>query len=303
LSNIPSSKGAPGRKRKVRRKLVNFGEFVKSAREACAPSQQEAVAVLAKAGLKIGQSWVAMLETGRISDPDASTLAKVAAAFQIDPDALAYALIRDKYQLDDLSVVSPISRERWKTVAGLLKPFPCVAGVEGLEIEQLHAKAHLLESEMLDVEGLARWQREFPKLKEVWVVTPQFQDDRNAALRETVIHNLGRGVKFFYFLPKSDLEEGRPFWLFLRRITHDHPALRSRVQKQMLGIGLEEPELRWLLTDLIVANPTDPATRTGFVGLRHDRALTFARRMSDLDAESAVHGIMPFLAKRTRVSA
>jgi transcriptional regulator with XRE-family HTH domain len=303
LLNTAPKKGAPGRKRKARRKLVNFGEFVKSAREARVSSQQQAVGVLdKKGGLKIAQSWVAMLETGRISDPDAPTLAKVAQAFQIDYDTLAYALILDKYQLDDLSIVSPVSRERWKAVASLLQSFPAVGKVDGLEIEQLHAKSRMLASEILDAEGLARWQREFPKLKELWIVTPHFQDDKNAALRQTVVHNLERSVRHFYFVPKIDLEEGRPFWLFLRRLAQDHPALRSRPQKQIHAIGLDEAELRWIVSDLLIANPTDPATRTGFVGIRHDRALQFACRMSGLDIEAAVSGIMPFLAKRVRIS-
>jgi len=180
-----------------------------------------------------------------------------------------------------------------------LQPFPTIGRVEGLENDQLRAKGELLKSEVLDLEGLARWQREFPGLKELWIVSPQFQDDKNLTLRNAVIHNLGRGVRYFYFVPKIDLEEGRPFWFFRRRLIQDQPTLRKRVEKQIHGIGLDEAELRWIATDLVVANPTDPATRTGFVGLRHDRAMTFACRMSGLDAEAAVQGVMPFLAKRS----
>jgi transcriptional regulator with XRE-family HTH domain len=280
--------------------LVNFGEFVKSARERLASSQEQAKEILAKAGLTVSQSWVAMLETGRISDPDVSTLVKLAKAYDIDLDQLVYALIRDKYKLDDLSVVSLVSRERWRVCAELLRHFPAVGGVEGLEADQLRAKREMLQAEILDLPGLARWQREFRRLKELWIVAPHFQDDKDPALREAVIHNLGRGVRSFYFIRKTDLDEGRPFWLFLRRLAQDYPALKNRLQKQIHGVGLEEAELRWLMTDLMIANPTEPASRTGFVGLRQDHAMKFACRMSTIDAEAAVHGIMPFLAKRSR---
>jgi transcriptional regulator with XRE-family HTH domain len=300
LPTKPSRKATSGRKPKIRRKLARFGEFVQSARERCAASQQQALELLIRAGLKMSQSWVAQIETGRIMDPDAATLGKLAQAYGLDRDELVYALIRDKYQLDDLSVVSPLSRERWRACADLLRDFPAIGKVEGLEIDQLRGKSQMLQLEILDLEGLARWQREFPKLKELWIVSPHFQDDKDPGLREAVVHNLGRGVRHFYFVPKIDLEEGRPFWLFLRRLAQDHPPLRNRLQKQVHGVGLDEAELRWIATDLIIANPTDPASRTAFVGLRHDRALKFACRMSDLDAESAVHGIMPFLTKRLK---
>ena len=271
---------------------------MKTAREAVAPSQQKALPLLAKAGLKNSQSWVAALEVGAITDPDPAIIRKLEKAYGVDYDRIVYELIREKYSLDDLSQVTPLSRERWQTAAMVLKDFKTVGTVEGLEIDQLHAKSRMLESEMLDVDGLARWQREFAKLKELWIVTPHFQDDKNATLREAVIHNLGRGVQYFYFVPKIDLDEGRPFWLFLRRLAQDHPNLRNRRGKQIHGVGLDETELRWIMADLLIANPTDPATRTGFVGLRHDRALQFACRMSNLDAEAAAHGIMPFLATR-----
>jgi transcriptional regulator with XRE-family HTH domain len=299
LPNNPAPKPHK-RKRTGRRKLPLFGEFIKSARENRAASQQQACLVLAQAGLKVSQSWVAQLETGRITDPDSEVLRRIEAAYGIGYDRLVYALIRDKYGLDDLAQVTPVSRERWQTVAGVLKDFKTVGKVEGLVIDQLRAKAQMLESELLGLEGLARWQREFPKLKELWNVSPHFQDDKDPGLREAVVHNLGRGVQYFYFVPKIDLQEGRPFWLFLRRLAQDHPALRNRFQKQIHGVGLDEAELRWIAADLIIANPTDPATRTGFVGLRDDRALSFARRMSSLDAEAVVQGIMPSLAKRGR---
>ncbi len=298
---IPPRKTTSGRKRKVRRKLINFGEFVKSARERSAPSQQQAVYVLAQAGLKMSQSWVAQIETGRITDPDTPILLKLAEAYGLDFDQLVYALVRDKYQLDDLAQVTALSRERWRTIAPAFRSYPKVGGVEGLEVDQLRAKAQMLESEILHVAGLAKWQKDFPKLKELWMVAQQFQDDKDPALRDAVIHNLGRSVHFFYFVRKTDIDEGRPFWLFLRRLAQDHPSLRNRLQKQIHGIGLDESELRWLLTDFIVANPGDPATRTGFIGLRHDHAMKFARRMSNLDVEAAVHGIMPFLTKRNRL--
>lgn len=294
----PSTKAVPGRKPKPRRRFARFGAFLKAAREAVASSQQKALPILAKAGLKVSQSWVGSLEVGAITDPDPAIIRKLEKAYGVDYDRIVYELIRDKYSLDDPAHVTQLTRERWQTVASVLRNFDTVARVKGLEIEQVRARARMLDSELLDVEGLARWQQEFPKLKELWLVTPHFQDDKSLALRDAVIQNLNRGVRYFYFVPKIDLEEGHPFWLFLRRLAQDHPVLRNRLQKQIHGVGLDETELRWIASDLIIANPTDPATRTAFIGLRRDRVLRFACRISDLDAEAIVQGIMPFLTKR-----
>ena len=289
----------PTKRYKRRQKLLAFGEFIKTAREVKIPSQLKATEVLAAQRLQVSQSWVAQLETGRITDPDPEVLRIIETAYGVDYDRLVYALIRDKYRLDDRAFATSLSRLRWQAFAALLNRFESTGSVPGLEEDQLRAKTRMLESQILDVEGLARWQREFPQLKELWIVTPHFQDDKDAALRETVIHNIGRGVRYFYFVPGVALEEGRPFWLFLRRLVQDQSTLRTRIQKQIHGVGLGEAELRWIVSDLIVANPTDPATRTGFIGIRQDHALKFACRMSGLDVEAAVQGILPFLAKRT----
>jgi len=50
---------------------------MKTAREVVAPSQQKALPLLAKAGLKNSQSWVAALEVGAITDPDPSIIRKL----------------------------------------------------------------------------------------------------------------------------------------------------------------------------------------------------------------------------------
>jgi transcriptional regulator with XRE-family HTH domain len=111
---------SPGTRYKRRKKLVEFGEFVKSAREAKIPSQQKAVEVFARHGLEISQSWAAQLETGRLTDPDPEILRKIEAAYGVDYDRLVYALVRDKYRLDDHAVASPLTRQRWQILAALL---------------------------------------------------------------------------------------------------------------------------------------------------------------------------------------
>ena len=156
---------SPGTRHKRRKKLLAFGEFVKTAREAKIASQQKAADLFTKHGLEVSQSWVAQLEKGRLTDPDTEVLRKIEAVYGIDYDQLVYALIRDKYRLDDRAFVTPVSRQRWQAAQALLKPFPTVGSVPGLEEDQLRAKSALLSEEVLDPEGLAAWQSLFPNLR------------------------------------------------------------------------------------------------------------------------------------------
>lgn len=151
---------------------------------------------------------------------------------------------------------------------------------------------------MLDVEGLSRWQANFPNLKELWIISPAFRDDKQPHLRASIADNLKRGVRFLYFLGKADLEEGKPFWLFLRRLAAELRKSSAQVEKQIQAIPLDETERRWITSDLFLANPTDPVTRAGFVGLRYDQANRFAFRMSDWDVEVTVGSISPLVVKK-----
>lgn len=280
---------------KRRQKLHQFGEAVKSAREVTAPSQQKAVEILARHDLKVSQSWVAQLETGRITDADPEILRKIEAAYGIDYDRLVYALVCDKYRLNDPSFVSTATRKRWEAVERLMPPSFADNRAPLHEYEQ-RAKEALLAEEMLDLEGLAAWHRSFPDLKEIWASGDLFLDDRIPLLHGTILENLKRGVRFLFFVDKRDLDEGKPFWLFLKRL---QAGIRSvKVQQQIRTVPLEEAELRWITSDFLLANPTDPSSRAGFLALRSSQSARFAFRMADRQVEAIVAGFVPFLIKK-----
>jgi transcriptional regulator with XRE-family HTH domain len=109
LPKIASMTSVHGRKPKLRRRLLNFGNLIRRAREARVSSQQQAVPLLAKAGLKVSQSWVAQLETGRITEPSPEILRQIEQAYGIDYDRLVYTFIRDKFRLSDPVFVSAVS--------------------------------------------------------------------------------------------------------------------------------------------------------------------------------------------------
>src|SRR5260370_35618272 len=100
--------------------------------------------MLAKAGLKVSQSWVGSVEVGAITDPDPAIIRKLEKAYGVDYDRIVYELIRDKSSLDDPAHVRQLTRERWQTVASVFRNFDTVPGVTGLEIEQGRARARII---------------------------------------------------------------------------------------------------------------------------------------------------------------
>src|SRR5260370_24882134 len=97
--------------------------------------------MLAKAGLKVSQSWVGSVEVGAITDPDPAIIRKLEKAYGVDYDRIVYELIRDKYSLDDPAHVTQLTRERWQTVASGLRNFETVARVKRLGSEHVSRRA------------------------------------------------------------------------------------------------------------------------------------------------------------------
>ena len=175
-------------------------------------------------------------------------------------------------------------------------PPPHSSGKPPLHDYEQRAKETLLSHEVLELEGLAAWQRSFPDLNEIWASGELFLDDRIPLLHTPVLENLKRGVRFLFFVDKHDLEEGKPFWLFLKRLQAE--VRSAKVQQQIRAVPLEEAELRWITSDFLLSNPTDPSTRAGFLVIRSSQSVRFAFRIVDRQVEAMVAAFIPFLIKK-----
>ena len=103
---------------------------------------------------------------------------------------------------------TPLDRARWDIVESSLARVGEIGCGTDLELDQLRARASLLrEVEILDAEGLARWQRSLEGLGAIWVVAPFFVNDEEECLLDAVVHNLRRGVRYTFLLyPESRAE-------------------------------------------------------------------------------------------------
>lgn len=278
---------------------IRFSEYLKRARLAAKLTQQEAAARISQLGRHASQGLIAQYESGRITDPDPVMLQLMSTLYNLDYMTVVLHLVREKYIPEEEASKPGLMTEQLKLWEAGLKRFPTVCDVEDLEEYQLRAKAMVVgEMEVLDTEGWAEWQKRFPDLNELWLVAPDFLDAKEP-IRSAVIHNLKRGVNLVYFVRRAEIEKGGKFWLLQRQLTGIDPAITDEiVQAQTIAIPLGEDELRWINTDLVIANPLQWGQSVGYAVVRHDGAPKFSVRLATADLEKIVTLLMPWISQR-----
>jgi transcriptional regulator with XRE-family HTH domain len=274
---------------------TRFGEYLKRARLDAKLTQKEAATRVLVHGRKASQGLIAQYESGKIADPDPTILNLLARAYNCDYRRLVLHLIRDKYELADEWSNAGAGSELFKLWEAALTPFPEIAGVEGLEEEQLRAKAALIkEAEILDLEGIAQWQKRIDPLDEYWVVTPKFVDNYNDSIFDALIYNIRRGVHFYYFVLKSDRAPEGKFALLKKSLQRKVPDLRDLFEKQIHGVSIDEKGEKWINADMAIANPRSPQP-IGFAGIRRSGLPIYGVRMEQKDVENVVDRLSPYV--------
>ena len=274
---------------------IRFGEYLKQARLGAKLTQKEAATKVLDLGQKASQGLIAQYESGKIADPDPTILNLLAIAYDCDYRRLVLHLVRDKYELAGEWSNPGAGSELFTLWEAALTPFPEIAGVEGLEAEQLRAKAALIkEAEILDLEGIAQWQKRIDPLHEYWVVTPKFVDNYNESIFEALIYNIRRGVHFYYFVLKSDREPEGRFALLKKSLQRKVPDLRDMFEKQIHGVSIDEKGQKWINADMAIANPRSPHP-VGFAGIRRAGMPIYGVRMEQTDVENVVDRLSPYV--------
>lgn len=266
--------------------MINrFGEYLREARKAAGiHTQQQAVEELEKLGRRVSQALIAQYETGKVNDPDPAILCLMARLYKKDYMELVFQLVQDKYGTCEELATSPLARERWKLWAAALMPFEEVGRVKNLETHQLRAKISLIKQEILTVEGLAEWEKNYPDLEVVWIVASNALNDSGSKILESVIHNMKRNVQMVYFVQKQDIDRGGRFWRLQRTISNLDAGRSDHELKPPVAVPLGEDELGWLNTDLIIANPHWQDHSAGFKYIRRGRGgSSYAMRMSSFE--------------------
>lgn len=128
-----------------------------------------------------------------------------------------------------------------------------IGGVEGLSEHQVRAHTVLCRKEALDVKGIVQWTRMFPDLFCLWLIIPNFLDNEDRTILNTVLYNIRRGVQYVYFVRKEDIRQSGRFATLHETISAEVGEVIARTHvKPCL---LHEQALLWLQTDIVIANP------------------------------------------------
>lgn len=259
----------------------HFGDFLREARKASGfKTQKEAADVIARHGRKFSQGYLAQIENGKIKDPDPTILRLLAQIYRKDYMEIIYHLMRAKYDPEREWESSPLTRQRLRMWEASLLPTKDIDGVKGLEVHQMKAKADLITETILDVKGLAEWERNLPELEFVWIVATASLNDRGSQILESVVHNMRRGVQMIYFVRQEDIDKGGRFWELERLLKQlNIKPLEDKPLNYPLAVPLTEEQLRWLNTDIVIANPHWRSHASGFRYIRRARGSSYAIRM------------------------
>ena len=253
---------------------------------------------MAKLGRRVSQGLLAHYETGKVKDPDPSILCLLANIYRRDYMEMVFHLVREKYGVCSEDSNPELSTQRWALWQAALKPFIQTGRVDGLQRFQLRAKAALMEHEVLDVEGLAEWEKNYPDLEVLWIVASNALNDKNSKILESVIHNMKRKVQMVYFVQQKDIDAGGRFSELLRVLSKVESVLSQPDARPPVPVALGENELTWLNTDLIIANPHWRDHSAGFKYIRRGRrGSSFAIRMSSFELGDMINTLSRYAAK------
>lgn len=279
----------------------NFGAYLRRARQdAGIKTQENAAQALKKLGRPVSQGLIAQYETGKIRDPDPNLLCLLATLYKKDYLEVVFHLIREKYAQCVDQNSAKITEERWQLWEAALQPFATVGGVSGLETYQLRAKTALVQQEILNAEGLALWERNYPSLEVVWIVASNVLNDKDSRILESVIYNMKRRVQMVYFVRSEDVDTGGRFWQLQRTLAKVLSAELSKEEfKLPVPVRLTADQLGWLNTDLIIANPHWQDHSAGFKYIRRGRAgPSYAVKMSPFELGDMI-GVLRSFAGRS----
>ncbi|MBK8464949.1 MAG: hypothetical protein IPL32_03885 [Chloracidobacterium sp.] len=280
---------------------------MKQARLAAQFSTQESVVKHIKRSNKkvaLSQGLVAQYEKGDIQNPSPTLLRLFSSAYNVDYVRFVLAFISDKYLGVDKTTTAGVRHWRMQLWQASLKRFREIARIpqdQDIELEefQLKAKAILVEHfEVLDLQGLMEWQRRFCP-KEIWVLLADYKDEQEP-IRSATVKHIKDGTRINYLVQAGTEQEGGGFWRMQRTIV-EAGAPRERVDEQMIPIPLEQAEVGLFEKRMVILNPNDIDSMTGFRILQfggEGPGHTIAIRIDTAELKDIVNTYSPWLFKK-----
>jgi hypothetical protein len=268
---------------------IQLSEYLKRARIGAGITSQHSAAeqlkkLLRNTRWKISQPLIQQYEAGK-STPDPEILYGLTKLYKKDYLEVVFILVRNKYEVHKEWTRNHLQRERWELFEKALKRFSTVGGVdakkEDIEALQLRAKAILVDNaEVLDLKGVAAWEKYFPGLEAFWVISANTVDDQDPEIFNAIVHNLCRGVRYTYFLPAREAETGGSFWRLQRALAKVPKVGEIVANNQVQAVHLDEDDLP-LYTSYAIANPHKRSETVGFEYVEVNGKTALGLRMAD----------------------
>ena len=309
-------------KREYNKSLEKFGKFLMRQREKKKLTQEmltsELGKVLSTRKIKTGVSLgrIAHYEQGRVVDPDPEVLRAFADVFEFDFLTLVMVLGSEKYTASASveerlrwmlleNVAAGSMHDDWREIRGK------IAAIGYAQYERLLDQPgkfvinskEIIETDFLDIQGIAEWQKTIEGLKEFWVVAPDFLDDENNNLRQAVCANIGKNVRYIYLIKNGDQSRIE----FLRnQIKVDlakspKPSLKkmvTKVNKLVVAFKLSPEAELWLHSDIMIANATSLELATGFQSVRRQGRTALGIRVEKDELRRIANALKKYLNSR-----
>jgi transcriptional regulator with XRE-family HTH domain len=252
----------------VSAQLEGFGRFLRNHREQTGATQSAVASALGH-----DQSLVSQLEAGKISNPDVEMIEKIAKAYAgpgnpVSPLQVVAALVEHKYG-----------------------PF----------ID--HCRASLLTLPVKDMDQIAEWESAVVA-DELWIAAPNFVDNRNKKIRESVVAQLRKGTTIRYFVNEKDCSESGEFTKLFWTLVEEMGGRGQWEDKLLFKPALTDIELRWLTSSFVIVNPgllfgrahqKNEAKPDGYVFLSQDGRPEYGFQMSYMELRSKALGLQNWL--------
>lgn len=214
-------------------------------------------------------------------------------------EGTAEHLTRTGTRVSPGQLASAIIHERLERFGSPTQP-RLIGRVPGLEQHLARTQKHIIEhEEFLDVKGVIEWARNFPGLQRIWIVVPNFLDDKDPEVLNEVIYNIEeRNVTFTYFVRFEDMRKGERFSRLQKQISD--LVGEDKARKHVIGVPLIEEQLMWLRTDHVIANPHRITEAVGFQYFRRAKIPAFAIRMEDVELVEMIQELTPWANREVK---
>lgn len=247
--------------------LKEFGRYLQRQRAQKGLNQARVAASLRPAKGGFSQGRIAQVEAGRVPHLNDALIRDLAKAYQAHEVELRAEYLGDRYKLP---------------------------------------KAHveLLKRDVLDVKGLAEWEKGLPQNSHFWVVAPNFVDTEpeHREIRDAVVTMLKKDCVVSYFIKEEDTVPNNKFHELL---------IFFRFNESLRGSGgevrwypLTPSERRLMMASFVIAHP-DSVLRSvkeprpkGYMVISADGKPTFGIEMGEEDLRNCVSSVTRLIGEK-----